>query len=165
MKFDGFGKVTAERISEMEGKYNISLPAEYREFLLNNNGGVAPRVSRATIFLQPISEEIDIEIMFGFGLEDCFDIDYWMCQYQDELPPRSLLIGSDTIKGFIVLNQTDSGYRVYYWDDERNFKASTDESNAYLIANDFSEFLRMINGLEEGRETKGDLAWPQFMRS
>lgn len=151
MKFDGFGKVTLERILEMERKYDISLPAEYREFLLNNNGGIAPKDSRATIVLQPVSEEIDIEIMFGLGLEDCFDIDFWMRQYQDELPPRSLLIGNDTIKGFIILNQTEDGHRVYYWDDEHNFKASTDESNAYLIANDFSEFLGMIHGLEEIR--------------
>jgi hypothetical protein len=148
MRFDGFGKVSLARITEMEREYDISLPTEYRDFLLNNNGGLAPKENRATVVLQQVSEEIDIEIMFGLGLEDCFDIDYWMRQYRDELPPRSLLIGNDTIKGFIILNQTEEGHRVYYWDDEHNFKASTDESNAYLIADDFSEFLKMINGLE-----------------
>lgn len=149
MKFNGFGKVTRSRIIEMEQKYGLSLPAEYRDFLLNNNGGIATKGNRATIVLQPILEEIDIEIMFGLGLEDCFDIDYWMHQYQDELPPHSLLIGSDTLKGFIVLNQTEDKYRVFYWDDERNFKASTDERNVYIISNDFSQFIEMIHGLEE----------------
>lgn len=160
MRFVGFGKVSIEQITELEQKYDISLPAEYRDFLLNSNGGIAPKDSRATIVLQPISEEIDIEILFGLGLEDCFDIDYWMRQYRDELPPRSLIIGNDTIKGFIILNQEEDKYRVFYWDDERNLKASTDESNAYLIADDFSEFLRMIHGLEEsnmtGADSKGD---------
>ena len=148
MRFDAFGKLTSQRVLEMERKYDILLPEEYREFLQNNNGGIAPKEDRATIVLRPINEEIDLEIMFGLGLEDCFDIDYWMQQYQDELPPHSLLIGNDTIKGFLILCQTDEGYHVYYWDDEHNFNVSTDESNAYLIANDFSEFLGMIHGLE-----------------
>lgn len=148
MRLDGFGRLSAARISQIEREYDISLPQGYSMFLQKYNGGIASKENRISLELKPIGEEVELEILFGIDQEDCFDIDYWMSQYREELPPHSLLIGNDTIKGFIMLHQTSSGLQVLYWDDERNLDASTDEQNVYLIANTFSEFLLMIHGLE-----------------
>lgn len=148
MIIEAFGNNSMSRLNQLEADYGISLPKEYRDFLVKTNGGIAPRDGRATITVAQADEEIDIEVFFGLDVEECFSIDYWMQQYGEELPQGSLIIGNDTIKGFIILMETENGYQVVYWDDEHNLKASDDDSNAYLLADSFEEFLNMINGVE-----------------
>ena len=149
MKIDRFGRVSQQRIESLEAQYDIRLPKEYAALLMETNGGLIRPDGSETVTLKPINESVQLEILFGLGVsENCFNLDYWMNEYGDELPEGSLIIGNDILKGFIVILCRQDGAPVVYWDDERNLAVSSDEENAFMIADSFQGFLQMVNGVE-----------------
>ena len=139
MNIKSFGKSTEERIRKLEQKYALSLPKEYRGFLLSCNGGVVEADGSESIAIPELNQTITVEILYGLDAsEDCFDIDYWMGEYGNELPESSIIIGDDTYKGFLVLICAGDNRGLYYWDDGRNFATSTDEKNVYFLSKSFT---------------------------
>lgn len=139
MKFNAFGHSTKERIEQLEQQYNLRLPVLYRQFLLSMNGGTIDPSSNVSLLVPKLGENIELETLYGLDQsERCFDIDAWMREYGQELPPHALLIGDDRLKGFLILICEGEQSGIYYWDDAHNFEQSNDRNNAYLISSDFT---------------------------
>ena len=147
MKLDRFGFANEEAISILENKFEVVLPEDYKRFLLQENGGRNTAYKyKNLVRISQISEEININVMFGVetNIKNA-DIEQWTSEYRDDLFPNSIIIGDTIQHGFIVFwlsNEENRG--IYYYDDTYEFESSTDDVNAYFLANSFSEFLSMV---------------------
>ena len=147
MKLDRFGFANEEAISILENKYKVVLPEDYKRFLLQENGGRNTAYKyKNLVKISQISEEVNIDVMFGVetNMKNA-DIEQWTSEYRDDLFPNSIIIGDTIQHGFIVFwlsNEENRG--IYYYDDTYEFESSTDDVNAYFLANSFSEFLSMV---------------------
>lgn len=147
MKLDRFGFANEEAISILENKFEVVLPEDYKRFLLQENGGRNTAYKyKNLVRISQISEEINIDVMFGVetNIKNA-DIEQWTSEYRDDLFPNSIIIGDTIQHGFIVFwlsNEENRG--IYYYDDTYEFELSTDDVNAYFLANSFSEFLSMV---------------------
>ena len=147
MKLDRFGFANEEAISILENKFEVVLPEDYKRFLLQENGGRNTAYKyKNLVRISQISEEINIDVMFGVetNIKNA-DIEQWTSEYRDDLFPNSIIIRDTIQHGFIVFwlsNEENRG--IYYYDDTYEFESSTDDVNAYFLANSFSEFLSMV---------------------
>ena len=147
MKLDRFGFANEEAISILENKFEVVLPEDYKRFLLQENGGRNTAYKyKNLVRISQISEEINIDVMLGVetNIKNA-DIEQWTSEYRDDLFPNSIMIGDTIQHGFIVFwlsNEENRG--IYYYDDTYEFESSTDDVNAYFLANSFSEFLSMV---------------------
>lgn len=149
MRLTKFGSVDIARIAKLEQDYGLNLPVVYKEFLQKYNGGIVDKVYKNPIYVADLDIYLEMEIFYGVDLDtECFDIDYWMGQYRTELPEKSIIIGDDISKGFLVLVCDGENKGLYYWDDEWNYSQSEENGNAYCITQDLS-LLKEILSISE----------------
>ena len=143
MNIASFGKLLASDIEEFEKHIGFSLPTDYKEFILDNNGG---SISNCKFFVPGLSETINLHVLFGITLEKNNNLYTWYNEYASDMFERSVIIGSDCGSGLIVLCNNEDSPGIYYWDHSYNFEQSDDENNVYKISNDFITF---VNALQE----------------
>lgn len=141
-----FGKIANEDIVEIEKMFDILLPDDYKNFLLNYNGGAVVNNGCNDLHLDDINEIINIDVLYGIHTgASSSDIEYWTNEYADDLLEKTVIIGDSLQHGFIVLICDGSNNGVYYYDDSYCFNVSNDESNVYLISNTFDEFWKLLS--------------------
>lgn len=145
MNINGFGKASPEMIKEFEQHIGFSLPEDYKQFLSEYNGGTA-KVRYSTFVVKDIDQIIPLDVLFGLGVIEELDLQYWNDEYRDDLLPNSIIIGHDPGSGMIVLINDPEIQGVYYWDHSFYFEESNEEENTYKIADSFRSF---IEGLKD----------------
>ena len=152
MKIRKRGTVAEADIHALENQSHLTLPEDYKAFLMQTNGGQVKSMDEDSIYIEELKESIYLDVLYGIKTKaENADIRTWMEMFQDEIFPEALLIGDDLSAGFIVLLCGGEDAGVYYWDDAYNFKGSDDENNVYFIADSFSELLKKghYEGIEE----------------
>jgi hypothetical protein len=140
-----FQDTTPKAILLLEQKYNIKLPQDYIEFLLKYNGGDVTLDDESGIYVKDLQEDIHVDVLFGINTGyDNANIETWMIDYSNELPSDTIIIGDSYEHGFILILCSGKDAGIYYWDDTRHFKCSSDEKNAYFIADTITEFTKNI---------------------
>ena len=147
LKLKSFGHAQHDEVERLENQFDISLPNDYKEFLLEQNGGKNQAYEfENTIRLSQIEEDINIDTMFGekTGFKNA-DIEQWTNEYVDDIFEHSIIIGDTVQHGFLIMwLSNDENEGIYYYDDTYYFSSSTDENNAYFLAKSFSEFLGLV---------------------
>lgn len=142
-----FGKGSTEKIIQLEQKFNITLPKQYKEFLQKYNGGeIIPELGEG-IVLPVINYIVKPRVLFGIDTEiEENSIDYWMkCKVKD-LPEKSLIIGRDGHGGFFVLlTSIEDKIIPIFWDDGNEVGLSNKNANSHILYDDFDDFW---NGLD-----------------
>lgn len=77
---------------------NLSLPAEYVEFLATRNGGIC-RQDRSIRLID--GTEVLCDCLFGFNFEPSIDFQFWQSELADDLPKGSVAIASDPGGAFL----------------------------------------------------------------
>lgn len=151
MKFEEkFGSATKDAIARLEEKFSLKLPEDYKNFLVETNGGVVDgEKTKGIVLSEEYGEnlEVNVDVFFGVDTEEnATNIDYWMEQdyLEDDILENTVLIGDTYQHGFIVLICEGEDKGVYYWDDTYTFEQSSDEGNMYWIADTFTEMLEMM---------------------
>jgi cell wall assembly regulator SMI1 len=145
--------LTTSDVLSLEHKLGLSLPVEYKNFLLRHNGGrPTPRAFPIVgLELNPFGT-----IQVFFGIDDpieCCNIDWNYKEHNGRIPPNLLPIacddGSDLV--CLALAGADAG-AVFFWD---GYDESDDlgYSNLYLLADSFDEFIKAIQELPDSGET------------
>ena len=62
-----------------------------------------------------------------------------------EPKPATIIIGNTLSDGFIVYTYKGADSGVFFWDDNYAYEFSGDEYNAYFIAKDFNELMKIAN--------------------
>lgn len=116
-----------ERIVELENKFNISLPTQYRKFLCKYNGGDTPETK-----YKAGRKSSDLRAFYGFG-----EVGYSIDKFTD-LPEwidnGVFPIACDSFGNYIAIGVNEDTYgKIYFVDHEAGF-------GKFAIADDFKYF-------------------------
>lgn len=92
--------------------------------------------------MKELNEEIPLDVLYGIELDRSCNLASWHNEFEEDMLPKSLIIGDDPGSGFIVLITDLEHYGVYYWDHAFYFEQSNEEENTYKIADSFSLFIQ-----------------------
>ena len=147
MAIKKFRETSINDIVSLEQRFNVILPQDYIDFLLQYNGGNVGIDDDCGIYVRYLKEYIHIDVLFGLdtGYQNA-NIDTWMSDniIASDMPENTMIIGDSIEHGFIVLLCAGEDAGVYYWDHAYEFKCSNDESNTYFIADTFTDFAKGI---------------------
>jgi hypothetical protein len=143
MKIESWGENSEQDIKELEQQIGFALPADYRQFLLDNNGG---EVTNQTFFVRHLDQEVLMDVFYGITsrYSRSLTLIFWLKKYKGEIGESELVIGRDPggHKLLYVTAGTDKG--VYYWDTNHFFAQSSEQGNAYFVADDFTAFCQAL---------------------
>ncbi|MEY8747004.1 SMI1/KNR4 family protein [Paenibacillus tundrae] len=133
--------ITLEEINEFQQKLNLRFPEQYKNFLLESNGGDP---SPSMFKISDEQGEGVLNIFYGIGdmysnLEEYIDI------YEGRLPSGFIPIGNDPSGNVICLGLSEKYYsNIFFWDHEQESDNPDDMSNMSFLANDLNEFLNSL---------------------
>ena len=152
-KVNPFGATSREAIAEFEARRGVLLPAEYKAFLLESNGGMPI----PDVFEVPGWHGHGNAVMFFYGIHEGEKVDRLdrACQVYDERIPADLIPIAYDANG----NKLCIGWKgkrkgkIYFWDHEdeldENGDFVQDYRNVFLVANSLQEFLDSLMTSEE----------------
>jgi len=167
MNINANGGATEADIAALEKKYKLKLPKDYKEFLMDTDGG-SVELNDENLLLVALPEKPDereiLGVDFFYGCTenspDSRRIQTYMDMYEDELPPEWLIIGDSIAQGFFILSCESKDNTVYFWDDSlQSLSWSNPNRCVYPIGSNFTEFLlalRKRKGTEEARRALED---------
>lgn len=143
MKINGYGKVKEEEILKFQNEIGFALPDDYKEFLINFNGGV-PEVRYSTFTVNELKKNIGLQVLYGLDLGENLDLREWYKEYEDDLLQDCLIIGHGLGFGFIILVNSPEASGIYFWDNTFELDNSSKDENIYKISNTFRDFIDEI---------------------
>ena len=136
-----FGKLTNEELSDFEFANDSKLPDSYREFLLENNGGIPARQSIK-------SPDTLVTYLLGMHNGDYYSSLYKHIDvFKNRLPFSCFPIATDPFGNLFIMTLHPESYgQIFFWDQEAEPKAQDGHniSNISFVAYSFEEFLKML---------------------
>ena len=142
-----FNKISSSDIDLFENNLSMSLPDEYKAFLLNSNGGISPNLK----YFDFEEEDSVIDAFFGIELQKKdrnYDLEINHIRMENRCPIEFLPIAIDAFGNKILLNLDNKS--VYFWDHELEADESNGDdplnyyNNIKKISDSFNEFLRSL---------------------
>lgn len=101
MDFQVLSKAKTD-IHSIEQELSVSLPADYKAFLIEHNGICT---ENTIVRIEAIEEETLLNVLFGSDpqLNRALTLEYWNTEYKDDIPEGALLIGDFQDGGFLLL--------------------------------------------------------------
>lgn len=137
-------------IASMEKELGFALPADYRTFLSQYNGGRP--VPECFTFLDedgPYNDSL-VDWFLSVGVDDPSDFfDYYSMYVEGErVPPNMLPIAHDPFGNLILLSRSgDDAGAIYFWDHEN--EGDADYSNLNYIGKSLEHFLGRLFSLQD----------------
>ena len=140
MKFcnDNRPPLNMDALIRLEHQIGYTVPEDYRSFLILHNGG---QPECQTLNVPDCNSDIIVDIFFGIGKPHA-DIQFWLNELEDDLKGAFLAIGFDPGANALLMDKSDGN--IYYWDSARHFPCSSDEENAFWVADSFSDLLQKL---------------------
>ncbi len=148
-KLDNWKQITENDVLQYEKKLGVDFPQDYTNYLLRHSGEVIDG-SPMFPYLESYSGGNKGVLGVLFGVLPNEDDDYDLLEsfetYFGRIPNDLLPIGEDPGGNIICLGVKDKRKaKVYFWDHEEEKPVlegeNIDDSNLYLIANSFTEFI------------------------
>ncbi len=137
------------KIAEFEKQIGDALPQDYRDFLLEFNGGRPDKSGFDYDLPDGRTWNSMVREFIGFDRSQYSDFDYFDTMYFDRIPPGMFPIADDPGGNLVLMSlRPESRENIFFWD--HNEEAEEEEpatlENLYFIAGNFSEFFA---GLKE----------------
>ncbi len=155
-------RATEAQVAKLERQLGAKLPAEYREFLLTQNGG-EPTPMDASLFVFPDNRPVMAGFFFGLyaKAKPAQSLSFALDHISPLLPEGHLPIcGIVTLHSFSISLKSNPG-SVYFWDlFEEPLETDSEgqgvfaDSQAVLAAGSFNEFLTRIAIHQAAEEAK-----------
>ena len=133
-------------IVKFEEEFGITLPEEYKNFLMVHNGG-RPKQKIFPIQNNPSDTHAYIDFFLCLKEKDVYEIATWINRYQLRIPHNMIPIAVDPGGNLICLSVsgTNSG-KVYYWEHEYEVEGGIEpwDKNLYPVASSFLEFIKTL---------------------
>ncbi len=147
-----YGATSPEAIADFEARRGMVLPAAYKVFLLNANGGMPiPDVFEVPGWHGQASELL---IFYGIHEDPGYSLDSACKSYHERVPADLIPIATDSGGNNICLGwKGERQGKVYFWDHEDELDEDgnfvTDYRNVYLVADSLQAFLDGLMTHEE----------------
>lgn len=139
-------RIDASQIAEFEAMLKQKLPDDFREFLLQSNGGRAAENSHPAP--DPV-DEIDVSSFFGIlDQQDYGDLRYMRDLMIDRVPDNMLPIADSEGGNMVLLSLRPDTYgQVFYWDHERESNEGEPPtfSNMVKVNRSFKKFVEDLH--------------------
>ena len=153
--YDSGDILTGDMIAQFENDLNLSLPSDYKSFMLKVNGGT-PEDDWMFSFVDSANGELnnsDLRELFVFYNEvnDNYDdiIRIYKSMVSEKLiSPLYFPIGDDSGGNPICINLSDDEYGAVFYCDHELENAETGFLLSSKIANSFEDFLELLCPLE-----------------
>jgi hypothetical protein len=148
-----YGATSREAIAQFEARRGVLLPPDYKQFLLNSNGGIPT----PNVFEVPGWHGHASGLNFFYGIhegEKVVRLD-WACEVYDERIPADLIpIAYDAYDNNICIGwKGEREGKIYFWDHEDELDENglfvQDYRNVFLVASSLQEFLDSLMTREE----------------
>lgn len=139
-----WGENTEENILAFEEQIGFALPADYRHFLLANNGGI---INNQTFFVKGLEQEVSMNVLYGLTnpRAESLTLGYWVKEYEGEVQANELVIGNDPGSHQILYITAGEDKGIYYWDTNHFFAQSSEaEGDTYFLAESFAGFCQLL---------------------
>ncbi len=139
MKIEAINKGSEAKALAFQEFLGFTLPDDYFNFLAQNDGAI---IDEAYFYVKDIEEYILLELFSD--IEECME-DYQ--EFKDDIPDKSLIIGSDFGGGMLLLVTTEVGdfsKGIYFYDHSHFFEASNSDCNTYFVCDTFTEFITIL---------------------
>ena len=149
MNIKPFGHVDESALAAFEQEIGSRLPDDYRQFLLSSNGGSFPA---SGFYVPELDIDCRLDVLFGFNLPPALSLNSWKEEMDEELPPGTMIIGSDARSGLLLLGWEELP-GIFYYDHSHRFPSSSEEHNTYFVAYSWTEFISALLEGEAPAET------------
>jgi SMI1-KNR4 cell-wall len=132
--------VTNAMLEETQRALTMTFPDDYKRFLLQFNGG---RPIPNFLPIPDLDTKVAIDSFFGIA-RPYLDLKEWNLElrYSLDMPEKFLAIAFDVTGNKLIMDtEAPKESSVYYWDSARQFELSSDDKNAFLVADSFSTLL------------------------
>lgn len=143
-KFDG---VVSHNIEEFENNIKMKLPKDYKEFLLNTNGGQFVEEVYG-FWVEELKQNIGIDVLFGFNHARSLCLNNWYDEYSEDLLENTIIIGNSINSGLILLIWQDDWKGIFLWDHCLELEQSTEDDCLYRIADRFDLFFNSLKVID-----------------
>jgi hypothetical protein len=164
-------KVNAADLARFEAKIGQTLPGDYRQFLLESNGG---RPEGNTFDVPEDDNRSEVTLFFGLRRsEKSGDLRYERSLMRDRVPEDMLPIGSDCCGNLLCLSlRLDTRGQVFFWDHELEGDEGEPPtfSNLFKVGDSFKEFFDSLKPFNpedvESEPCEGVSVWihPDFQK-
>lgn len=135
-------KVGKRRLQKFEADTGLTLPDDYRAFLLKYNGG-APVDCRFEI--ADLREDAQVDYLYGLDRPNWGNLEKQLSRWRDEMPDGFLVIGHDPGGAFLIMGTAgEYAGKVYFWDHQHRSLQSSREQNTYPLADSFTAFMESL---------------------
>ena len=145
--FKKFGGEIRGKIEEYEKKVKMELPNDYKQFLVNTNGGQFVNEIH-TFWVEELKQDIGIDVLFGFDNLRSLCLTNWYEEYVEDLPPNTIIIGNSINAGLILLIWQDDWKGIFLWDHCLDLEQSTQDDCLYRIADEFNLFYESLKTIK-----------------
>ncbi|MEK4077564.1 SMI1/KNR4 family protein [Paenibacillus sp. FSL R5-0486] len=131
-------KIKLKNIEEFEAKYDVVLPVQYRDFLLEYNGGnVKPNVFK----ISDDEGETALNTLYGLDINESYDeLSSVFDSLYGEIPNEFISIGDDSGGNQICLGTSEEyAGKIYIF--LHDIEPTEKISNMFLISDSFDSFL------------------------
>lgn len=147
-----YGRLGNEDLEAFQKTHHLELPADYKEYLLENNGGSAG-TQMICFQAKGIEEPVALGALFGLNQSvKNASIETWLEECRHDLLDNMVVIGKTVFPGLILLSNRKKGKGVYFWDYSCLYETSGQFDCIYFLASTFDAFYR---GLFIPKEPQG----------
>ncbi|MBV4360346.1 SMI1/KNR4 family protein [Pinibacter aurantiacus] len=138
---NGFGRLQQNELNDFEAKNSISLPKDYKVFLLEFNGG-SPSPNRNQ------NPETVVTYVLGMHNGEYYTSLYkHIDMFKHRLPLSTFPIATDSFGNLFIMSLHSDGYgNIYFWDHEGEAVHQDGHyvDNCYFVAYSFTEFVENL---------------------
>lgn len=143
--------ILIDELNIQEKKLGFIFPEDYKDFLLNYNGGKPEK--NACIFPNgDAGYGTLVDCLFGFCDDEYISVVENYFDYKNRIPSNTFPIGEDPGGNLLLISIRGDDYgSIYFWDHnlEAGMGEEPDYSNMTFVAHSFDEF---INNLKDESE-------------
>jgi hypothetical protein len=140
-----FGVLSLDILLEFEHKYSFHLPENYRQFLLEHNGG-GPHPMDAINFIDGgVPNSSDVHFFYGIhNGENWASIEWNIKNYKERIVDEGMPIAGDSGGNqYVLIVEGGKAGQIFFWNHEGETKPPSYE-NMSFIASSFKEFTEKL---------------------
>jgi hypothetical protein len=133
--------LTDADVATFEARQKVKLPASYRRFLLQSNGGRPDKEDILVVPGWPFKRTV-VSFFFGIERSDTYELADNITRYEGRIPSDCIPIGDD-VGGNILCLRIGGIHEgeIYFWDHEAESEQPESRSNIYKVADSIQALL------------------------